>query len=100
MFTKNRTRLLEADIAKKSFHLVVEQARGLNLLSDEHGSLLEVCASLKSFKLVGQTTGDAPDDPGNPTVYFHGEERPTTRTSPRPIRMPCWHGRARVRKRN
>jgi transposase len=27
VFTKNRTRLVEADIAKKFFHLVVEQAR-------------------------------------------------------------------------
>jgi transposase len=79
VFTKNRTRLVEADIAKKFFHLVVEQARGLNLLSDEHftvdGTLLEACASLKSFKPVGETAGDPPDDPGNPTVDFHGEKR-------------------------
>jgi transposase len=79
VFTKNRTRLLEADIAKRFFHLVVEQARGLNLISDEHftvdGTLLEACASLKSFKPVGETTGDPPDDPGNPTVNFHGEKR-------------------------
>jgi transposase len=79
VFTKNRTRLLEADIAKKFFHLVVEQARGLNLLSDQHftvdGTLLEACASLKSFKPAGETAGDPPDDPGNPTVNFHGEKR-------------------------
>jgi transposase len=79
VFTKNRTRLLEADIAKKFFHLVVEQARGLKLLSDEHftvdGTLLEACASLKSFKPVGESAGDPPDDPGNPTVNFHGEKR-------------------------
>ena len=79
VFTKNRTRLLEADIAKKFFHLVVEQARGMDLMSDEHftvdGTLLEACAGLKSFKRVGETPGDAPDDPGNPTVNFHGERR-------------------------
>ena len=79
VFTKNRTRLLEADIAKKFFHLVVEQARNLDLLSDEHftvdGTLLEACASLKSFKRIGETPQTPPDDPGNPTVNFHGENR-------------------------
>src|SRR6476620_8001634 len=79
VFTKNRTRLLEADIAKKFFNLVVEQARSMDLLSDEHftvdGTLLEACASLKSFQRVGETPGNPPDDPGNPTVDFHGERR-------------------------
>ncbi len=82
VFTKNRTRLVEADIARKFFHLVVEQARKLDLLSAEHftvdGTLLEACAGLKSFKRVGGTAGDPPDDrddPGNPTVDFHGEKR-------------------------
>ena len=79
VFTKNRTRLLEADIAKKFFQLVVDQARNLDLLSDEHftvdGTLLEACASLKSFKRVGESNQNPPDDPGNPTVNFHGESR-------------------------
>jgi transposase len=79
VFTKNRTRLLEADIAKKFFALVVEQARSRDLLSDEHftvdGTLLEACASLKSFKRIGATPENPPDDPGNPTVDFHGERR-------------------------
>jgi len=79
VFTKNRTRLLNADIAKRFFQLVVEQARGLDLLSDEHftvdGTLLEACASLKSFKRVDGANENPPDDPGNPTVNFHGEKR-------------------------
>lgn len=79
VFTKNRTRLLEANIAKKFFYLVVEQARNLDLLSSEHftvdGTLLEACASLKSFKRTDDTTQNPPDDPGNPTVNFHGESR-------------------------
>ena len=78
VFTKNRTRLLKADIAKQFFHLVVEQARSLDLMSDEHftvdGTLLEACASLKSFQKVGEEQ-KPPDDPGNPTVDFHGEKR-------------------------
>lgn len=48
-------------------------------MSDEHftvdGTLSEACASLKSFpKTEGQTKPPA-DDPGNPTVDFHGENR-------------------------
>lgn len=79
VFTKNRQRFLQADIASKFFQRVVEQARGLDLMSDEHftvdGTLLEACAGLKSFK---RKEGDAPappDDPGNPTIDFHGEKR-------------------------
>src|SRR5580658_8301629 len=53
VFTKNRDRLLEADVARKFFDLVVDEARGLDLMSDEHftvdGTLLEACAGLKSF---------------------------------------------------
>jgi transposase len=44
-FTKNRDRLLEADVAKEFLAVVVEQARGQGLISDEHftvdGTLLE-----------------------------------------------------------
>lgn len=79
VFTKNRERLLKADVAKQFFQLVVEQARSLDLMSDEHftvdGTLLEACASLKSFKKIGQDEEPPPDDPGNPTVDFHGERR-------------------------
>lgn len=79
VFTKNRDRLLKADVAKEFFGLVVEHARSLDLMSDEHftvdGTLLEACASLKSFKKVDGEEGPPPDDPGNPTVDFHGEKR-------------------------
>ena len=78
VFTKNRQRLLEGDIAQAFFERVAAQARQGGLLSDEHftvdGTLIEAWASLKSFK---QKDGAAPppDDPGNPTVDFHGERR-------------------------
>jgi transposase len=79
VFTKNRERLLKADVARKFFDLVVEQAQALNLMSDEHftvdGTLLEACASLKSFKKIDGEEKPPTDDPGNPTVNFHGEER-------------------------
>src|SRR5207249_4838243 len=50
------------------------------LLSDEHftvdGTLIEAAASLKSFRRRGEDPNEKPpDDPGNPTVNFHGEKR-------------------------
>ncbi|MGH2383344.1 MAG: IS5 family transposase [Candidatus Limnocylindria bacterium] len=79
VFTKNRQRFLKADIATKFFQRVVEQARRLDLMSDEHftvdGTLLEACAALKSFQRKDGGEPPPPDDPGNPTVDFHGEKR-------------------------
>jgi transposase len=79
VFTKNRERLLRADIAKKFFELVLKQAQALDLMSDEHftvdGTLLEACAGLKSFKRLHGAEEPPPDDRGNPTVDFHGEKR-------------------------
>ena len=78
VFTKNRDRLLEGDIAEKFFQLVLTQARVADLLSDEHfsvdGTLIEAWASHKSFQRKDQPA-PPPDDPGNPTVDFHGEKR-------------------------
>jgi len=77
-FTKNRDRLLDGDIARAFFEDVVAQARGRRLLSAEHftvdGTLLEAWAGQKSFKRKDQPR-EPPDDPGNPTVNFHGEKR-------------------------
>ena len=79
VFTKNRERLLKADIAKKFFELVLQQAQALELMSDEHftvdGTLLEACAGLKSFKRVDGAAEPPADDGSNPTVDFHGEKR-------------------------
>jgi len=78
VFTKNRHRLLAGDIARAFFERVLAQARQQGVLSDEHftvdGTLIEAWASLKSFKRK-DTVGTPPDDPGNPTVNFHGERR-------------------------
>jgi transposase len=77
-FTKNRDRLLEAAVAKEFLAQVVERARGGGLISDEHftvdGTLLEAWASLKSFQPKDKQD-PPPDDPGNPTVDFHGQKR-------------------------
>src|ERR1041385_8607429 len=78
-FTKNRDRLLEADVAKEFLARVVEQARAKGLTSDEHftvdGTLLEAWASAKSFQPKDAKQLPPPDDPGNPTVNFRAERR-------------------------
>ena len=59
---------------------MVAQARAKNLTTDEHftvdGTLMEAWAGMKSFQRKDEKNpppGD--DDPGNPTVNFHGEKR-------------------------
>jgi transposase len=54
VFSKNRRRLLDGDVAQALFSEVVAQARRRDLLSDEHftvdGTLLEAWASMKSYQ--------------------------------------------------
>ena len=79
VFTKNRDRLLEAEVAKQFLAQVVEQARAKGWTSDEHftvdGTLLEAWAGGKSFQRKDDKHPPSGDDPGNPTVNFHGEKR-------------------------
>ena len=79
VFTKNRDRLLRGQIAVLFFEQVLAEARERGLTSDEHftvdGTLVEAWASLKSFKRKDSSDQQPPDDPGNPTVNFHGEKR-------------------------
>jgi transposase len=70
VFTKNRDRLLNQEIARGFFRRVVERAQ--DLMSDEHftvdGTLIEAWASQKSFQRKdGGTDGDGRN--------FRGEER-------------------------
>jgi transposase len=80
-FSQNRERLLKHDVAGEFFRRVVAQARSLGLMSSEHftvdGTLIDAWASMKSFRNKDEKPGDRPpsDDPGNPTVDFHGEKR-------------------------
>lgn len=79
VFTKNRNRLLEGDVAREFLAEVVAQAQAKGLTSDEHftvdGTLIEAWASIKSFQRKDQKNAPPPDDPGNPSVDFHGEKR-------------------------
>ena len=78
VFTKNRQRLIDGDIAEAFFDAVLTQARARHLLSNEHftvdGTLIQAWAGLKSFHRKDEPP-PPPDDPGNPTVNFHGERR-------------------------
>ena len=105
VFTKNRDRLFQGDIAQAFFAAVLTQARQADLVSAEHftvdGTLLEAWASHKSVKPKDQPTPPAAEaDPGNPTVDFRGERAATPPTSPRPIPTPSSSGRAGARRRS
>ena len=79
VFTKNRDRLLEGEVAEAFFEAVLAEGRDHGLLSSEHfsvdGTLIEAWASQKSFQHKDRPKGDGDDDPGNPTVDFRGERR-------------------------
>src|SRR5215470_15498205 len=79
VFTKNRNRLLEAEVAQEFLARVVAHAREQGWTSDEHfsvdGTLLEAWASLKSFQPKDKPDSSPLDDPGNPAVNFHGQKR-------------------------
>jgi IS5 family transposase len=70
VFTKNRDRLLNQELARTFFRQVIAQAQ--DLMSDEHftvdGTLIEAWASQKSFK---RKDGDTDGDGAN----FHGQAR-------------------------
>jgi transposase len=80
VFSKNRDRLLEGDIAAKFLNAVLAQPRVKRLLSTEHfsvdGTLIEAWASMKSFK--PKLDADEPPSEGggrNREADFHGKKR-------------------------
>ena len=105
VFTKNRDRLLDADVAAKFMRELLAHKEVRKLLSDEHfsvdGTLIEAWASMKSFQPKADAAapetpgGDPPAPPAPPTpktaaqtetedqpmkernteVDFHGQKR-------------------------
>ncbi len=78
-FSKNQERLLQHRVAQKFFRAVYELSRQEDWASDEHftvdGTLIESVASLKSFVSKDAVAGPSDEDPGNPSVDFHGQKR-------------------------
>jgi len=78
VFSKNRDRLLDADVAAKFLAAVSRHPKVRRFLSDEHfsvdGTLVEAWASIKSFRT--KDGGDEPPAPSrNGERDFHGETR-------------------------
>ena len=79
VFSKNKERLLEHDVAREFLVAVLAEARGRKLLSEDHftvdGTLLEAWASLKSFRPKDGSGSTPAGGEKNPEVDFHGEKR-------------------------
>ncbi len=80
-FSKNRQRLLDANVADEFFAAVVRQAKLRRYMSSDHfsvdGTLLEAWASHKSFKPKGDPGDDSGEGPKgrNAEVQWHGQKR-------------------------
>lgn len=80
VFSKNRDRLLEGDIAAKFLAAVLAQPRVKKLLSSDHfsvdGTLIEAWASMKSVR-PKDSSGEPPAQGGgrNAEADFHGQKR-------------------------
>ncbi len=72
VFSKNRDRLMASNVDELLFEAIKKQGYAKKLLSRDHfsvdGTLIEACASMKSFK----PKDDSGDDDGE---NFHGQKR-------------------------
>jgi transposase-like protein DUF772 len=88
VFTKNRDRLLDADVAAKFMEQVLAHKEVRRLLSDEHfsvdGTLIEAWASMKSFQPKPEPTAGKPPDKtgGDPPAPPTAEIKPTPPPGP------------------
>lgn len=85
VFTKNRDRLMDADVAAKFMEQLLAHKEVRKLLSDEHfsvdGTLIEAWASMKSFQPKSDAT--APEKPdGDPPPPPAAETEPTATKEP------------------
>jgi transposase len=79
VFSKNRDRLLDGQIALRFLEQVVAQAKVAGLVSDEHftvdGTLVQAWASQKSFKRKDGSDDDSEGGGRNQEVNFRGKKR-------------------------
>lgn len=87
VFTKNRDRLLNADIARKLMAAILAHEQVAPLLSDDHfsvdGTLVEAWASFKSFKPKAAASDAAPPDSDPPPDAGTPSKTGTTETATR-----------------
>ena len=102
VFSKNRDRLLNADIARKFLAAILAHDKVAPLLSDDHfsvdGTLVEAWASFKSFrpKVPSADTDSRPDDPpshatGGSSTHANSppaDDGPTKETLMQPTQPP------------
>jgi transposase len=74
VFSTNRERLFNSEIAHQFFQTIIEEAKKINLISQDHfsvdGTLLKAWASQKSFRPKEESPQSMKD-----TDDFHGEKR-------------------------
>ena len=91
VFSKNRDRLLEGEIAEKFFARGAGPGARSRPVSDEHfsvdGTLIEAWASHKSFQRKDGDDHKPKDDPGNPTVISTARDVATIPTNPQRTRI-------------
>ena len=79
VFSKNRDRLLEGEIAAKFLSAVLAQPKVKRLLSSDHfsidGTLIEAWASIKSFRKKDGSDNDSHGGGRNSERSFHKEKR-------------------------
>lgn len=103
VFSKNRDRLLEGDIAAKFLGAVLAQPKVKKFLSTDHfsvdGTLIEAWASMKSVK-PKDGSGEPPAEGGgrNAEADFMATGARTTHMPLPPIRMPGSIARAKERR--
>src|SRR6476660_3618521 len=87
-FSRNRDRLLDADVAAKFLEAVLRHPKVKRFLSDDHfsvdGTLVEAWASLKSFR--ARDGSDEPPAPGRANAIFMAKSARMTRTKARQTR--------------
>ena len=91
VFTKNRDRLLNTDIARKFLAAILSDKAVTPLLSDEHfsvdGTLIEAWASMKSFQPKAEANG------GEPPADGEGMQSPAAQAASNPAAVPSIEGR-------
>lgn len=102
VFSKNRERMLSSDVASLFFQAVVEQARLMGLLSDEHfsvdGTLIEAWPARRAFKRKTVAIRTTLQVEAIAASTFTANKGPMIRTDRQPIPTRGSIGKGKARK--